>query len=195
MEASCTFCNWSWACSGLPWCLEHILKLWMKTVLQLILAKQDWIKNPVIPWTRCMLTQARKYQRMEMWWTGRALQLLLPIDNCLERESRFSIRVWPLKGWPCSGGWPHTQEYMGSTNCTWWNNERRTDISCVGEEGVLGLRGVRDSDENDQKTLHKILGENVLFKNNNNNKKILISTLWIDQPVSTCTSSDQVLWA
>lgn len=49
-------------------------------------------------------------------------------------------------------------------------------MSWVGEEGVLGLRGVRDRDENDQKILHKILGEKVLFKNNNN-KEILISTL------------------
>lgn len=33
-------------------------------------------------------------------------------------RGQFSLRVWPLRGGPCPNRWPHTQEFMDSTNCT-----------------------------------------------------------------------------
>lgn len=34
------------------------------------------------------------------------------------KENHFYLKVWPLEGQPYSLEWPHTQEYMNSSNCT-----------------------------------------------------------------------------
>lgn len=50
---------------------------------------------------------------------------LSTVDGCCERKNRFSLRMWPLVGWPCSSGWLHSQPYMSSTNWTWWILQQR----------------------------------------------------------------------
>lgn len=45
-----------------------------------------------------------------------AAENLLVTHSCHEREVNFSLRVWSLIGLLYSGGCPHTQEYMSTTN-------------------------------------------------------------------------------
>lgn len=44
------------------------------------------------------------------------IEELWAVDGFWEKESKFSLRVWPLAQQPHFCGWPHTQERMGSTN-------------------------------------------------------------------------------
>ena len=54
---------------------------------------------------------------------------LLTVNTCWKRESQFSLRVWHLRDRLCSSWWLHTSGYKGSTNWTWWVNEK--DHSCL----------------------------------------------------------------
>lgn len=62
----------------------------------------------------------------------------LVIDSCWGEEHQCSVSVWPLVGWPCSSGWPHTQEYLGGTNWTQLvfkgENEQWVTVKLGGEE-------------------------------------------------------------
>lgn len=41
------------------------------------------------------------------------------------QERKFSLRVWSLVSWWCSGGRPHIQDCINSTNWTSWVKEKR----------------------------------------------------------------------
>lgn len=47
---------------------------------------------------------------------------------------------------------PHSQEYMGSTNYTWWVKKNK-------DTTLSGLRGIGEGDEYDQNTLFEIFKE------------------------------------
>lgn len=38
------------------------------------------------------------------------------VDGFQQRVSQFSLEVWSLEDWPCSGGWSQNNVYKGNTN-------------------------------------------------------------------------------
>lgn len=49
-------------------------------------------------------------------WAPSLAEELLTVDGFQGREGQFSLKLWLLVGHPGSSGWPHTQEYMNSTD-------------------------------------------------------------------------------
>lgn len=82
------------------------------------------------------------------------------------------LRVWPVVDPPCSSGWPHTQEYICSTNWTQRVIKKRGEHEVWGRgwrySGDMGGIKGRTNGGYDQNTLHKVLREsiNIFLKRN-----------------------------
>lgn len=40
---------------------------------------------------------------------------LLAVDAFWERDGQISLRMWPLRGYPCSSRWPYAYTHAGKT--------------------------------------------------------------------------------
>lgn len=100
-------------------------------------------------------------------------------DRCFWcRGSQFSLRVWPLVGWPCSNRYSHTCEYISTPQIGLHGllkEKKRHEVERVGKGGVLvdlGGAGGMVGANYDQNSLKEIIKsytkiENLLLLSSN----------------------------